>query len=231
MSNSNLKIKDWAIDDRPREKLIVKGPQNLSDAELLAIIIGSGIKNKSALEVARSILKQSGNNLEKLGKMSLAELTYHDGIGEAKGVNIMAAIELGRRRKYSGSKEKNKITSSNDVYKLFYPLLIDLPFEEFWVVLLNRANKIIEKIKISQGGIAGTIIDIKIILKYALEKLAVSIILCHNHPSGNKEPSKSDINITQKIKKASEIVDIQLLDHVIVAGDQYYSFADENKIY
>lgn len=227
---TNLKIKDWAVEDRPREKLLKKGINSLSEAEIIAILIGSGTKNKSAVELSKKILKTVDNNLNELGKLGIPDLTKIKGIGEAKAITIIAALELGRRRKLSEIINKKKITQSKDIFGLFQPLIGDLPYEEFWILLLNRSNLIIERFKISQGGISGTVIDIKIILKTAIEKLASSIILCHNHPSGNREPSNADNSITQKLKKGAELLDIQVLDHIIVANTNYFSYADEGKI-
>lgn len=227
---NNLTIKDWAVEDRPREKLVKKGVQSLSDAEIIALLIGSGTKNESAVELSKKVLKSANNNLNELGKLSIQDLTKMKGIGEAKAITILAALELGRRRKISEILTKNKITQSKDVFEFFQPIIGDLPHEEFWILLLNRSNKIIEKKKISQGGVSGTVIDVKIILKYAIEKLASSIILCHNHPSGNKNPSNADDSITLKLKSASELLDIQILDHIIVADVEYYSYTDEGKL-
>ncbi len=227
---SNLKIKDWALEDRPREKLIKKGVQSLSDAEIIALLIGSGSRNETAVELSKKVLKSAHNNLNELGKFSVDDLIKMKGIGEAKAITILAALELGKRRKISEVITKKKITQSKDIFELFQPILGDLPHEEFWVLLLNRSNRIIEKIKISQGGVSGTVTDIKIILKQAIEKLASSVILCHNHPSGNRNPSKADDSITNKLKQGSELLDIQVLDHIIVADLEYYSYADEGKL-
>ncbi len=227
---NNLKIKEWAVEDRPREKLLKKGIQSLSNAEIIALLIGSGTKNESAVDLSKRILKSVNNNLNELGKLDVNELTKNKGIGEAKAITIIAALELGRRRKISEIIEKKKITQSNDVFEFFQPLLGDLPHEEFWILLLNRSNRIIEKKKISQGGVSGTVIDVKIILKHALENLASSIILCHNHPSGNKMPSKADDNITRKLVEGSTLLDIKVLDHIIIADTDYYSYADEGAI-
>ena len=227
---TNLSIKDWAVEDRPREKLLKKGVQSLSDAEIIALLIGSGTKNESAVELSKKVLKSADNNLNQLGKLDIHQLTKMKGIGEAKAITIQAALELGRRRKISDILEKRKITQSKDVYELFQPIIGDLPHEEFWILLLNRSNKIVEKIKISQGGVTGTVIDIKIILKHAIDKLASSVILCHNHPSGNKNPSNADDNITNKLKNSASLMDIQILDHIIIADKEYYSYADESKI-
>ncbi|NOY38438.1 MAG: JAB domain-containing protein [Chlorobi bacterium] len=226
----NLSIKQWALEDRPREKLMVKGIQSLSDAELIAILIGSGTKETSAVSLARTILQESRNNLNELSKMSVEELCRFRGIGRAKAIAIVAALELGRRRKQMPVLEKKKITCSRDVFELFNPLLSDLPHEEFWILHLNRSNKVQARKKISQGGISGTLIDIRLVLKDALDNRSVSLILCHNHPSGNLQPSDADIKITRKIFDAAKMMDIQLLDHIIVGEDTYYSFADKNLI-
>lgn len=227
---TSLKIKDWALEDRPREKLLKKGISSLSDAEIIAILLGSGTRNESAVDLSKKVLKNANNNLNELGKLGIPDLTKIKGIGEAKAITIMAALELGRRRKMSEIINKKKITCSNDVFELFQPVIGDLPHEEFWILLLNRSNGIIEKFKISQGGVAGTVIDIKIILKNAIEKLASSIILCHNHPSGNKNPSSADDSITQKLKTGADLVDISVLDHIVIADTKYFSFADEGRM-
>ncbi len=227
---SNLTIKDWAVEDRPREKLVKKGVQSLSDAEIIALLIGSGTRNESAVELSKKVLKSANNNLNELGKLNIRDLTKMKGIGEAKAITILAALELGRRRKISEIITKKKITQSKDVFELFQPIIGDLPHEEFWILLLNRSNRIIEKIKISQGGVSGTVIDVKIILKHAIEKLASSIILCHNHPSGNKVPSSADNIITDKLKSGAKLLDIQVIDHIIVADVEYFSYADEGKL-
>ena len=222
----SLKIKDWALEDRPREKLLYKGISSLSDAELLAILIGSGSNDKSAVDLAREILNIASNNLNQLGKLDLHDLVKLKGIGTAKAINIMSALELGRRRKSAEIIESAKIRSSNDVYTIFNPMLADLSHEEFWLLYLNRSNKILSRHKLSQGGISGTITDVRLIIKKALELLASSIIICHNHPSGNLEPSEADNRITQKIKESAGYFDISLLDHVIVTDNGYYSYAD-----
>ncbi len=224
---NNLSIKQWSVEDRPREKLINKGVQSLSDAELLAILIGSGTRNITAVELSKSILASAGNNLNQLGKLSLKELERNKGIGKVRALVILAALELGRRRKYAEAVTKRKISGSKDVFDLFQPVLSDLPHEEFWILLLNRSNFIIDTSRISQGGLSGTVIDTRIILKNAIDKLASGLILCHNHPSGNSNPSDSDRLITRKMKEAASIMDISLLDHIIIAGNKFYSFSDE----
>ena len=227
MDYKNISIKQWAVDDRPREKLLSKGIYSLSDAELIAILLGSGSKNESAVELAKKILNTHNNNLNELGKVSIEQLIKNKGVGKAKAVTIMAAMELGRRRKLADVMNRPKVTQSADVYEIFKPILADLPYEEFWVILLNRSNKIIAKEKISQGGVSGTVTDIRLILKKAIEKLACSLILCHNHPSGNLKPSESDISITKKLSEAGKFMEINVLDHIIVTDQAFYSFADE----
>lgn len=221
-----IKITEWAPSDRPREKLIEKGAAALSDAELLAILISSGTKSKSAVDLGRELLALAGNNLNSLGRLGIPELRTLQGIGEAKAVTIAAALELGRRRKLAEAPENGQIKSSADVFNIFHPLLSDLSHEEFWILFLNRSNKPINRMKISQGGISGTVTDVRIIMKKAVENLASGLIVCHNHPSGNNNPSESDIQITQKIREAGTLLDVQLLDHIIIAGSAYYSFAD-----
>ncbi len=225
-----LSIKEWAVEDRPREKMLEKGVRSLSEAELIAILIGSGNLDETAVEVSRRILVSVNNNLNELGKKSITDLQKFKGIGPAKAITITAAMELGRRRKETEPEEKAKITTSGDAAVIFKPLLSDLPHEEFWVLLLNRNNLVIDKFMVSQGGLAGTIIDVRIILKTALEKLACSMVLCHNHPSGNLTPSEADKDITKKIKEAGRYMDIPVLDHLIIGNDAYFSFADEGLI-
>lgn len=230
MEYKNLSIKNWAVEDRPREKLLKRGVESLSDAEIIAILIGSGTKNQSALELSKKLLFSSSNSLAELGKLRLDEITKIKGIGKAKGILILAALELGRRRKFSEPVQKIQISSSKDSFKVFQPLLGDLPHEEFWVMLLNRSNRLIDNVCISKGGTSGTVIDAKIILNKAISRLASAIIICHNHPSGNPTPSQADIRITEKIKSAATTMDITLLDHLIIADERYYSFSDEGKI-
>ncbi len=225
-----MPIKNWAIDDRPREKLLAKGVGNLSDAEIVAILIGSGSKNETAVELSKRILASVDNNLNQLGKLSINDLIKFKGIGEAKAISIIAAMELGKRRKLADILQKPQITCSKDVFEIFSSILSDTPHEEFWVLFLNRSNKIIDKQKISQGGIHATVADTKLILKHAIEKLASGIILCHNHPSGSIKPSKLDIEITNKISKAVGYIDTNLLDHIIITEKSYFSFADEGML-
>jgi DNA repair protein RadC len=224
-----LSIKEWAIDDRPREKMIKKGIDAVSNAELIAILFGTGTRNESAVELARKLLDLVGNNINELAKLSIKDLKQIKGIGEAKAVTVLTALELGKRRKIEQVIERKKITSSKDVFEIFSSILGDLPYEEFWILLLNRSNSIIDKIKISQGGISGTVTDVRIILKQALERMASGVILVHNHPSGNLKPSDSDTSITQKLKDAGKLMDIAMLDHVIISDSGYYSFADAGK--
>jgi DNA repair protein RadC len=222
----SLKITDWAVEDRPREKLYSKGTSSLSDAELLAILIGSGTRNRSAVDLGRELLSLVGNNLNSLGKLSISDLRKVRGIGNARAVTIAAALELGRRRKLAETPDNPQIKCSHDVFDLIAPLLADLAHEEFWILFLNRSNRVVNRMKLSQGGISGTVTDVRIVLKQAIENLASGIIVCHNHPSGNLNPSESDTRITQKIKEAGALMDIQLLDHLIVTDKDYYSFAD-----
>lgn len=222
-----LNIKDWAAEDRPREKLLNKGARSLSDAELIAILIGSGNLEETAVELARRILTSAENNLNDLGRKNIDYFMAFKGIGEAKAVSIAAALELGKRRKEAQVFNKNKIGGSRDAADFFQPMLADLNHEEFWIMLLNRGNKIIDTFMVSQGGISGTVIDVRLILKKALEKMASSLILCHNHPSGTMQASEADLKITSKIKNAAEIMDITVLDHLIIGQNAYFSFADE----
>ena len=226
----SLKITDWAVEDRPREKLIQYGTAGLSDAELLGILISSGTKNKSAVDLGRELLARVQNNLNALGKLSIGDITKIHGIGNARAVTIAAALELGRRRKLAEIPDVVQIKCSKDVADIFQPILSDLPHEEFWILFLNRSNKVINRMKLSQGGVSGTVTDVRMVMKKAVEYLASGIIVCHNHPSGNLNPSESDSKITQKIKEAGNLLDIQLLDHLIISDKDYYSFADNGMI-
>jgi len=226
----SLKITEWAVEDRPRERLWQKGPSSLSDAELIAILIGSGTRNKSAVDLAHELLALADNSLPELGKLSVSGIKKLKGIGEAKAVTIAAALELGRRRKMAEAADNPQIRSSADVFNIFSPLMDDLPHEEFWILFLNRANKVQGRMKISQGGVSGTVTDVRIVMKKAIESLASGLVICHNHPSGNNSPSDADIRITQKIKEAGALMDIQLLDHLIICGKNYYSFADNGAL-
>lgn len=223
-------IKDWSVEDKPREKLLLNGTQTMSNAELIAILIGSGNKELTAVDLAREILLDNNSNLNTLGKLSINELLKYKGIGKAKAVSIVAALELGKRRARSEIVEKKTINSPQNVYNYIYPLIGDLNHEEFWAIFLNQANKIIYSSKIGQGGINTTSVDIRILMKNALEKHAVGLILCHNHPSGNTEPSQADIQLTKKIIDAGNILDINILDHLIIAGKKFLSFKDESII-
>jgi DNA repair protein RadC len=222
-----LNIKDWSPEDRPREKLQLKGTSALSDAELIAILLGSGTTTLSAVDLAKKVLQGVRYNLHDLARLSVKDLMKFKGIGEAKAITIVAALELGRRRKEIEPEEKPRITNSQDSYELLKPHLLDIPHEEFWIILLNRANRVIRKHQISQGGIAGTVADPKIIFKFALEELASGIIIAHNHPSGNLKPSQADIDLTRKLIDGGKLLEIQVLDHIIAGGQKYFSFADE----
>lgn len=225
--NKNISIKNWSLEDRPREKLLTNGISSLSNAELIAIIIGSGNKTQTAVDLSKEILFDNKNDLNELGKLDVHDLIKYLGIGEAKAIGIVAAMEIGKRRASGMLQHKSKITSSKDVFDIFYPMLGDIPHEEFWILLLNRSNRVIDKVKISQGGITGTVVDVKLILKKSILKLASGIILCHNHPSGNTDASSEDKRITRKIKDAAKLVDITLLDHIIIADINHISFADK----
>ena len=225
-----LTITQWAEEDRPREKMMMHGASALSNAELLAILIGSGSAEESAVELMRKILNDYHNNLNELGKASIDELCRYKGIGSAKAISILAASELGKRRKEESVKERIAILSSKDVYECFYPMMCDLPTEECWVLLLNQASKIIDKTKISAGGLSATAVDVRCILREALLKRASAIVLCHNHPSGNIRPSKEDDLLTRHVAQASECMDIRLVDHIILTDGAFYSYADEGRI-
>mgnify|MGYP000854497045 CR=1 FL=1 len=226
-----LTIREWAIDDRPREKMLRKGIASLSDAELLAILIASGNKNESAVELARRILHESNDNLNELAKLSINDLCKKfKGIGEAKAITIAAALELGKRRRMHLVPERKKVRSSSDLHELFEPYLIDLPHEEFWTVLLDNSLRVIEMKKLTQGGTNQTIVDVMMLLKFAIEKSAAALAVAHNHPSGQNNPSKEDQNITRKIKTSCDAVGINFIDHVIVTQGAYFSFADEGLI-
>jgi DNA repair protein RadC len=230
MKNVNMpstSIKNWAPDDQPREKLLQLGSSALSNAELLAILIRTGTRESSALEIARQLLKKSSDNLQEMGKLSISDIKKIKGMGFTKSITLMAALELGRRRSNSTSIERVTIKSSNDVAHFLTIKLKDLSYEVFAVLLLNRANKIIHFEIISRGGITGTIADPRLILKLAIENNATGLILCHNHPSGNLQPSKADKDITEKIIKSASLLDIKILDHLIVSDEGYFSFLDE----
>lgn len=224
---SKTSIKAWAMDDRPREKLLNKGPSSLSNAELIAILIGSGNQKESAVELSKRILNDVGDNLAELARLTIGDLQKYKGIGEAKAITIIAALEFGRRRSTSVLNEKPQVKDSKTAYILFQKELDDLNYENFCVLLLNRANKVLKVIKISDGGITGTVVDPRKVFKVALDNNATSIILGHNHPSGYLKPSDSDIQLTKKLKQAGEMLDLHVLDHIIVGDGNYYSFADE----
>ncbi|MBP9068916.1 MAG: DNA repair protein RadC [Bacteroidia bacterium] len=226
----HINLKSLSEDDRPREKLMQMGRQHLSDAELLAIILGSGNTDETAIQLAQRILHESKNDINTLAKLSLNELQKFKGVGPAKAINIAAAFELGRRRKDTDVVEQQKISSSRDAFNLLNPKLADLPHEEFWMVLMNRANKVIKIESISKGGISGTVVDVRLVSKSAIENNTSSVILAHNHPSGNLKPSQEDIMITKKIKEALKFFDITLFDHLIIGDHAYYSFTDEGAL-
>lgn len=225
-----LSIKSWAIDDRPREKLLHHGKTIVTNAELIAILIGSGNRTESAVELSKRILSSVNNNLNDLAKLSIQELMRFKGIGEAKAISIITALELGKRRHFEEGKDVFKIKSSNDVFNLMQSIVGDLPHEEFWVVYLNNSNTVLDKYQISKGGLVSALVDIRLIYKKALELAAVGIILIHNHPSGKLSPSTSDIQLTEKIKKAGVALDIKVLDHLIITEKDYFSFADEGML-
>lgn len=225
--HTSFSIKHWSEDDRPREKLLHKGRAALSDAELVAILIGSGSRNESAVELCKRILASVDNNLNELGKLSIPQLMAFKGIGEAKAISIAAAMELGRRRRGEEALEKKKISSSASVFEMMQPIVGELAHEEFWIIFLNNSNKVLQKQQLSKGGITGTLVDVRLVLKTALEVGATGLILVHNHPSGTLKPSEADKQLTKKLKTASESLDIKVLDHVIVTENAYFSFADE----
>jgi len=228
---ARFSIREWAMEDRPREKMIKSGASALSNAELLAILLGSGSQRESAVDLAKRIMSHAGNNLNELGKMSIDTLCKHFlGIGPAKAVTIAAAMELGKRRRSSEVVKKIQIRNSRDIYELFHSRLIDLPHEECWVLLMNNQHRIIDTIRISHGGVSETTVDPKIVLKHAIDKLASSIVLCHNHPSGNPSPSSCDDKITSKLRMACANMDIQFTDHLIFSDSGYFSYADEGKL-
>ena len=225
--NSFFPITNWSEDDKPREKLMLKGKSVLSDAELIAILIGSGSRNESAVDLSKKILASVDNNLNALGKVSISQLMNFKGIGEAKAISIIAALELGRRRRAEEVVELKKVTSSKVIFEIMQPIIGELPHEEFWIIYLNNSNKVISESQLSKGGITGTLVDVRIVFKTALEMGATALILCHNHPSGTLIPSDADKQITKKLKLAGESLEIKVLDHLIVTETSYFSFADE----
>ncbi|MDC6404833.1 MULTISPECIES: RadC family protein [Maribacter] len=222
----SFSIKNWSDDDKPREKLLHKGRSALSDAELIAILIGSGNREESAVELSKRILASVDNNLNELGKLSIQQLMKFKGIGEAKAISIAAALEVGRRRRGEDSLKIEKIGSSQDAFEVLQPIMGELQHEEFWILYLNNSNKILHKAQLSKGGITGTLVDVRLLMRQSLELGAVALILAHNHPSGTLKPSQADTEITQKIKNASESLDIRVLDHLIITQKEYFSFAD-----
>ncbi len=227
MTYQQKPIKNWAEDDRPREKLLLKGQRVLSDSELLAIIMGSGSRDESAVDLAKRILNSVENNWNNLSRLSVNDLCKFKGIGEAKAISIITALEIGKRRAAQGLLEKPKISSSKDAFTLFQSLIGDANVEEFWALYLNQGNYVVRKEQISKGGISYTAVDVRVILKIALEEMATGIFLAHNHPSGNLNPSQADKNLTRKIKEAATTFDIEIMDHLIVTQKSYFSFADE----
>ena len=227
MEHTNFPITNWSEDDKPREKLMLKGKIALSDAELIAILICSGSRNESAVDLSKRILASVDNNLNALGKLSIQQLMNFKGIGEAKAISIIAAMELGRRRRAEDVVELKKITSSKTIYELMQPIIGELPHEEFWVLYLNNSNKVLSKSQQGKGGITGTTVDVRLVFKTAFELGATAMILCHNHPSGNLKPSEADTKLTQKLKLAGQNLDILVLDHIIVTENGYYSFVDD----
>ena len=226
--STSFSIKNWSQDDQPREKLLYKGKVALSDAELVAILIGSGNRQESAVALCKRILASTDNNLSQLGKLTIKQLMEFKGIGEAKAITIIAALELGRRRRGGEALDKMKITSSKSVFELMQPVIGELPHEEFWIIYLNNSNKVIHKNQLSKGGITGTLVDTRLVLKTALEVGAVGLILTHNHPSGTLKPSQADKDVTSKLKIAAQSLDIKVLDHLIITEQSYFSFADQS---
>jgi DNA repair protein RadC len=226
--NKSLSIKSWAEDDRPREKLLLKGKGALSDAELIAILIGSGSRSESAVDLSKKILNSIDNSINKLGKLTVLDLQKFKGIGEAKAISIITALELGRRRRLEQALELPKITSSKAVFNIMQPIIGELQHEEFWIIFLNNSNKVLYKQQSSKGGLTGTLVDVRLVFNKAIELYATAIILCHNHPSGKLQPSNADKLITSKLKNAGETLDIKVLDHLIITENAYFSFADEN---
>ncbi len=228
--HERLRIKELAEEDRPREKMLLKGVSSLSDAELIAILIGSGNKKETAVQLSQRILSSVSNNLNALGKLSIKDLTAYKGIGEAKAITIAAAMEIGRRRGLSEPLEREAVRSSKDAFMIFYPMLCDLPHEELWIALTNQAGKVIKKAQISRGGIGGTSADLRFIMKTAINDPCSGILLCHNHPSGNIQPSTQDDTLTSRLDKAAQLMGIKLLDHIIISDKYYYSYADEGRL-
>lgn len=225
-----ITIKSWAVDDRPREKLLAKGKSVLSDAELIAILIGSGNRAESAVDLSKRILLSVENNINQLAKLSVAQLMQFKGIGEAKAVSIITALEIGKRRHFESLLERPKIKESKDAYTLVQPLIGELDHEEFWVLYLDNSNRVLQKKQLSRGGITATMVDVRLVFKKAIEIASVAIVVCHNHPSGKLKPSASDKELTQKIKQSGDMLDIKLLDHLIITQKEYFSFADNGAL-
>ena len=225
-----LTINQWAEEDRPREKMMLNGADALSDAELLAILIGSGNTEESAVALMQRVLADCGNNLNQMAKWEVHDFARFKGLGPAKSITILAALELGKRRNLQAQPERKRIICSKDIYELFHPLMCDLPVEEFWILLLNQQGKVIDRVRISQGGISQTTVDVRTILREALLQRAVQIALVHNHPSGNPQPSLEDARLTDRIKQAAQVMQIRLIDHLVVTDGAYYSFNDEGRI-
>lgn len=225
-----MSLKFLAEDDRPREKFLFKGKNALSDAELLAIIMGSGSRDESAVELARKILQSVENNWHHLSRLQIADLMKFKGVGEAKAISIAAALEIGRRRAAQEIPDRTQIKSSNDIFVLLSPFLSDLQTEEFWAIFLNQNNRVLGKSQLSSGGINQSVVDVRILFKAAIDQFATALVIAHNHPSGNLKPSTEDVKITKQIAEAGKILNIQLLDHVIIAQNSYFSFADESML-
>ena len=230
MNKTKLNINQWAKEDRPREKMMLHGASALSDAELLAILIGSGNSDESAVELMRRVMKNCQNNLNELGKLTIDDLCNYKGIGEAKAITILAASELGKRRKDTAPQERIVIRCSNDIYQHFYPIMCDLAVEECWAIMLNQANKIISTYQISTGGLNSALVDVRCLLREALLKRATSVAVCHNHPSGNTRPSMDDDHLTEKVRQSCKMMDIRFLDHLVLTDGAFYSYADEGKL-
>ena len=228
--SGNSTIKDWATEDRPREKMLIKGRETLSDAELVAILLGSGNKKETAVDLSRRILSDVDNNLIKLSQLSIGNMMQYDGVGEAKAVTIAAALELGRRRRFAEAAQKAKISNSSDAFEYFYSRMSDLSHEQFWVMLLNSSNEVLKLERIGVGGINGTTADPKVIFSTAIENHATALMLCHNHPSGNVSPSETDRKLTDHIVSGGRILEITVLDHIIIGENNYYSFADNEEL-
>jgi DNA repair protein RadC len=229
-NTNHLQIKSWAEADRPREKMLLQGRSALTDAELVAILLGSGSRNETAVQLAQRILISVGNNLHELGKQTLPELQKFKGIGEAKAISIAAALEIGRRRQATTPAERVQIRCANDSFLQFFPVMADLPHEEFWVLFLNQKNNVIQRERLSSGGITGTVVDTRLIFRRALEIGAVNLVLGHNHPSGNTVPSVADLKLTRGLVEAGKVLEINVLDHIIVSEKGFYSFAEEGNI-